>query len=288
MIEMASRFHQNQATTAVLKKGTYMPHQTPSTIDLLDHNRSAWNRQAEQQCEWSRPVSAETIAAARAGTWQANLTSGDIPASWLGDVRGKKILCLAAAGGQQAPVLAAAGAEVTVFDFSDQQLAMDRMVAERENLPLTIIQGDMRDLSVFADACFDIVFHPISNLYVPDIRPVWRECYRVLKSGGKLLASFYNPIVFVGERNAEDAKQGVIRPRFTMPYSELEHLSETDLAGKLERGEALVFGHSLSDQIAGQLVAGFVLTGFQEDMQPAARFVIDRYLPTFIATCAVR
>jgi SAM-dependent methyltransferase len=267
-----------------------MPHQTPtnSTIDLLSHNRSAWNRQAEQQCEWSRPVSAETIAAARAGTWKANLTSGDIPSSWLGDVRCKKILCLAGAGGQQAPILAAAGAEVTVFDLSEQQLAMDRMVAERENLPLTIIQGDMRDLSVFADSSFDIVFHPISNLYVPDIRPVWRESYRVLQPGGKLLASFYNPIVFVGERSAEDMKQGVIRPRFTLPYSELAHLSETDLAGKLERGEAFVFGHSLSDQIAGQLAAGFVLTGFQEDMSPVARFVIDRYLPTFIATCAVR
>jgi SAM-dependent methyltransferase len=195
---------------------------------------------------------------------------------------------LAAAGGQQAPVLAAAGAEVTVFDLSEQQLAMDRMVAERENLPLTIIQGDMRDLSVLADSCFDIVFHPISNLYVPDIRPVWRECYRVLQPGGKLLASFYNPIVFVGERSAEDAEQGVIRPRFTLPYSEWEHLSKADLAGKLERGEAFVFGHSLSDQIAGQLAAGFVLTGFQEDMQPVARFVIDQYLPTFIATCAVK
>jgi 2-polyprenyl-3-methyl-5-hydroxy-6-metoxy-1,4-benzoquinol methylase len=269
-------------------KESYMPHQTPSSIDILNHNRSAWNRQAEQQCEWSRPVSAHTIAAARAGNWQARLTSGDTPPSWLGDVRGKKILCLAAAGGQQAPILAAAGAEVTVFDLSEQQLAMDRMVAERENLPLTIIQGDMRDLSVLANSCFDIVFHPISNLYVPDIRPVWRECFRVLQPGGKLLASFYNPIVFVGERSPEDAEQGVIRPRFTLPYSELEHLSKTDLAGKLERGEAFVFGHSLSDQIAGQLAAGFVLTGFQEDMQPVARFVIDRYLPTFIATCAVK
>jgi SAM-dependent methyltransferase len=265
-----------------------MPDQASSPIDILKHNRSAWNRQAEQQCEWSRPVSAETIAAARAGHWQARLTAGDIPASWLGDVKGKKILCLAAAGGQQAPVLAAAGAEVTVFDLSDQQLAMDRMVAEREKLPLTIVQGDMCDLSEFGDASFDIVFHPISNLYVPDIRPVWRECYRVLQPGGKLLASFYNPVVFVAERSQEDIAQGVIRPRHTLPYSEWDQLSEAERAGKHEKGEAFVFGHSLSDQIAGQLAAGFVLTGFQEDMAPAERFLIDRYLPTFIATCAVR
>ena len=93
-------------------------------------------------------------------------------------------------GGQQAPILAAAGACVTVFDASDLQLQQDRMVAQRDGLEMQMVQGDMRDLSVFADASFDLVFHPISNLYVPDIQPVWRECFRVLRSGGTLLSSF--------------------------------------------------------------------------------------------------
>ncbi|MCR2721536.1 class I SAM-dependent methyltransferase, partial [Salmonella enterica] len=79
-------------------------------------------------------------------------------------------------------------ADVTVFDLSARQLEQDRAVARRDGLALTAVQGDMRDLSVFADQSFDVVFHPISNLYVPDVRPVWRECFRVLRPGGSLLS----------------------------------------------------------------------------------------------------
>ncbi len=256
--------------------------------DIINHNREAWDKQARANCEWSQPVSPEQVAAARAGQWEVKLTPGTIPTSWLGNVRTRKILCLASAGGQQAPLLAAAGAEVTVFDISEGQLDQDRMVAEREKLSLTAIQGDMRDLSCFGDETFDIIFHPISNLYIPDIQPVWRECYRVLKHGRRLLSSFYNPVVFVGDRNPEDAKQGIIRPLYRMPFAEQKHLSTEQLAAKQQNQEALVFGHSLSDQIGEQLKAGFVIAGFQEDYQPAPRFVIDPYLPTFLATCAVK
>jgi SAM-dependent methyltransferase len=153
-------------------------------------------------------------------------------------------------------------------------------------LQLDVVQGDMRDLSAFADGSFDLVFHPISNLYVPDIRPVWRECFRVLRAGGTLLSSFYNPVVFVGDRDPAYAQQGLIRPRFALPYSDLEQLDAEALAEKERRGEALVFGHGLDQQIGGQLQAGFVLTGFYEDHQPRPRFVIDRYLPTFLASRA--
>jgi len=263
-----------------------MPHTVPGPIDVFHHNRASWDRQAAQQCEWSQPVSAAEIAAARNGSWQVRLTPGPLPTGWLDSVRGERILCLASGGGQQAPVLAAAGALVTVLDASDLQLEQDRMVARRDGLALNVVQGDMRDLSVFADASFDLVFHPISNLYVPDIRPVWRECFRVLRSGGMLLSSFYNPVVFIGDRDPAYAEQGLIRPRFSVPYSDIEHLDAGALADKQRCGEALVFGHGLDQQIGGQLEAGFVLTGFHEDRQPRPRFVIDRYLPTFLATRA--
>ena len=258
------------------------------SLDIIDHNRQAWDRQASQHCEWSRPVTPEMIAAARAGQWQARMTLGDLPKGWLPDIRGQKILCLASAGGQQAPILAAAGAEVTVFDISEGQLAQDRLVAEREGLSLTAVQGDMRDLSVFADDTFDFVFHPISNLYIPDIQPVWRECHRVLKTGGRLLASFFNPVVFVGDRDPSYAENGLIRPAYALPFAEAEHLAAGVVKSKIERGEALVFGHGLAEQIDGQLRAGFVLAGFHEDWQPVPRFLIDRFVPTFIATCAIK
>ncbi|WP_457583003.1 class I SAM-dependent methyltransferase [Ensifer canadensis] len=261
---------------------------TPTKLDIIDHNRQAWDRQASEQREWSRPVTPELIAAARQGQWQARLTPGDLPKGWLPDISGKKILCLASAGGQQAPILAAAGADVTVFDISERQLDQDSLVAEREGLALTVVRGDMCDLSVFADGIFDIIFHPISNLYVPDIQPVWRGCHRVLKTGGRLLASFYNPVVFVGDRDPSYAEQGLIRPAYALPFVEAEHLAPDLVRSKIERGEALVFGHSLAEQIDGQLRAGFMLAGFHEDRQPVPRFLIDGFLPTFIATYAIK
>ncbi|VVD87655.1 methyltransferase [Pandoraea capi] len=257
--------------------------------DVIEHNRAAWDRQAATQCEWSRPVSAEVIAAARDGQWGVHLTPSALPVGWLpDDVRGLRILCLASAGRQQAPVLSAAGANVTVLDISSAQLAQDDRVARRDGLTLTTRQGDMRDLSMFDDGAFDIIFHPVSNQYVPDIRPVWRECFRVLRPGGRLLSSFFNPVVFVADRNPEDAEQGIIRPRFKVPYSDVRDLPPDALAAKQANGDALVFGHSLSEQIGGQLDAGFLLKGFIEDDQPNPRFVIDRFMATFVATYAVK
>lgn len=256
--------------------------------DFLTSNQTAWDKQAEQQQAWSTPVSAELIAAAKEGLWDIHLTPQALPKQWLGDVKGKRILCLASAGGQQAPVLAAAGAVVTVFDLSDKQLEHDRQVALRDGLTLRTVQGDMRDLSVFADESFDCVFHPVSNLYIPDVNPVWHECCRVLKPGGTLLASFFNSVVFVGDRDVKYYEKGIIKPAYKMPFSEYNILTQEQIAQKQARQEAFVFGHSLTDLIGGQLKAGFHLTDFYEDWQPNPRFVIDNYLPTFIATAAVK
>ena len=85
---------------------------------------------------------------------------------------GADVLCLAAGGGQQGPILAAAGADVTVFDNSPRQLAQDRLVADRDGLAIRTIEGDMADLSAFADASFDLVVHPVSNVFAADVRPV--------------------------------------------------------------------------------------------------------------------
>ncbi|MFD2555299.1 class I SAM-dependent methyltransferase [Sphingobacterium tabacisoli] len=255
---------------------------------FLDHNRTSWNKQAQSNSPWSQPVSSELIAEAKKGNWELYLTPQPLPKRWLGDVRGKKILCLASAGGQQAPLLAALGAEVTVFDISAEQLAHDRMVADRDGLDLLTVEGDMRDLGVFDDALFDLIFHPISNHYVPQVIPVWKECYRVLKSGGVLLASFYNPVLFIGDRDPSYMNQGVICPRYKIPYADITDLDPGLLKAKISNNEPLVFGHSLSDLIGGQLEAGFVIADFMEDEQPNPRFLVDRYLPTFMATRAIK
>ncbi len=256
---------------------------------ILKLNAAAWDKQALLQEAWSRPVDSNTIQAAKEGKWAVHLTQKPLSDSWLPkDIQNKDILCLAAAGGQQAPVLAAAGANVTVFDISEKQLEQDRLVAKRDNLLMKIIQGDMSDLSDLKDASFDYIIHPISNLYVADLQPVWHECYRVLRTKGVLLASFYNPVLFVFSKDKALYEKGLLKPLYALPYADISHLEQDILNQKIEKKEAFVFGHTLSSQISGQLDAGFLLSGFDEDEHPSPRFLIEQYMKTMIATRAIK
>ena len=94
-------------------------------------------------------------------------------------------------------IFAALGADCTVFDYSDQQLALEREVAEREGYTIRIVKGDMTKPLPFADDEFDVILHPVSNCYVEDVYHVWNECYRILKPGGVLLAGMDNGLNFL-------------------------------------------------------------------------------------------
>ncbi len=254
-------------------------------MDILAYNRRAWDRQAEKGNRWTVPVGPDVIAAARRGDWQVLLTpTRPVPADWFPALAGLDVLCLACGGGQQGPVLAAAGAAVTVLDASPAQLARDRLVADREGLQVRTVQGDMADLSAFADGRFGLVFHPCSNCFVPDVRPVWREAFRVLRPGGVLLAGFCNPALYVFDDAL--AEQGKLVVRYAVPYSDVASLTDEERRRYTEKDEPLVFGHTLEDQIGGQLDAGLVLTGLYEDRNPD--HPLAKFLPTFLATRAVK
>jgi SAM-dependent methyltransferase len=257
-------------------------------MDILAYNRAAWDRQVEQGNQWTVPVSPEVIAAARRGVVELLLTpTTPVPMAWYPPLAGADVLCLASGGGQQAPVLAAAGARVTVLDNSPAQLAQDRLVAEREGLALRTVLGDMADLSAFDDASFDLVFHPVSNCFAPDVRPVWREAYRVLRPGGALLAGFNNPAVYIFDWEAMERGELVVRHR--LPYSDAESLTDEQRARLAADGSPLEFSHTLEAQIGGQLEAGFLLAALYEDPWVDARdTLLSVYMPIFIATRAVK
>lgn len=255
-------------------------------MGVRDYNREAWDREVERGNEWTVPVDPDVIEAARQGRWEILLTeTKPVPKDWFPDLQGADVLCLASGGGQQAPVLAAAGANVTVLDNSPGQLAQDRLVAEREGLDLRTVEGDMADLSLFADESFHLVFHPVSNLFAPEVRPVWVEAFRMLRRGGYLLAGFLNPAVYIFDLELVDSS-GELRVRYALPYADATSKSEEDVARQIERGEPLEFSHTLEDQIGGQIEAGFAIVGFYEDHHRddpiAAR------MPTYIATRAIK
>jgi ubiquinone/menaquinone biosynthesis C-methylase UbiE len=255
-------------------------------MDVPGYNREAWDRQVESGNPWTVPVGPEVIRAARRGEWEVLLTeTKPVPRAWFPEMAGADVLCLASGGGQQAPVFAAAGARVTVLDNSPGQLAQDRFVAEREALDLETLQGDMRDLSAFADESFDLVFHPVSNLFVPEVGPVWKEAFRVLRSGGALLAGFLNPVVYVFDLELAD-DTGEVRVRYSLPYADATSKSVEDLQQQMERGEPLEFSHTLEEQIGGQVEAGFLISGLYEDRHRDDP--IAAYMPTYVATRAIK
>jgi len=260
-----------------------------SPSDIFAYNRDAWNGLVAKQDRWTVPVTSDEIARARRGDWQIVLTpEKKVPREWFGDLAGSDVLCLASGGGQQAPILAAAGACVTVFDASPAQLAQDRLVAERDGLEIKTVEGDMADLSCFADNTFDLIFHPCSNCFAPEIRPVWRESARVLRVGGAILSGICRPIMFLFD-DAE-LQQGNLKLRYSVPHNDLKDLSPVDRRALLESGEPVCFGHSLQDQIGGQIDAGLAITGFYEDAwtDVSDHALIAKYTPTFIATRATK
>lgn len=256
--------------------------------ELVEHNRISWNRQSEEGSEWCTPVDSETIDRARSGNWEVILTPiKAVPKSWFGEIGNSDVLCLASGGGQQAPVLAATGARVVSFDNSEMQLKKDQEVADNHSLPLQTIQGDMADLSVFDDSSFDLIFHPVSNVFVPDVSAVWAECFRVLKPGGSLLSGLMNPSFFLFDHEKSETTK-TLEVEFKLPYSDLESLGEERLRELTNKKLALEFGHTLEQQIGGQIEAGFVLTGFYEDWWSDEATPLNKYSPTFMATKATR
>lgn len=256
-------------------------------MDIRGYNRIAWDREVERGNQWTIPVSEEIIARARQGQWEILLTpSKPVPREWFPELKGLDVLCLASGGGQQGPVLAVAGARVTVLDNSPKQLAQDRLVAERSSLILKTVEGDMADLAMFSDGSFDLVVHPVANVFVPDVRPVWVEAFRVLRHGGVLLSGFNNPAYYLFDYQFAEGT-GILQVKHKLPYSDETSLTAAERQQLIDKECPLEFSHTLAEQIGGQLNAGFLISGFYEDAFPEAENdLLSEYMPTFIATRA--
>lgn len=250
----------------------------------IEENSKIWDNHSENNDKWSVPVTSEIISQARKGIWSIVLTPAKpVPKDWFPDrLEDKKVLCLAGGGGQQGPIIAALGADVTVFDNSKKQLEKDEFVAQRDKLRIKTVQGNMQDLSVFEDDCFDCIIHPWSNGYVNDVRPVWKECARILKKNGLLLAGFGNPIEYIFDVGS--LANGILCVKNPIPYADIDHMDAPEIREVVEE-DGYIWGHTLEDQIQGQIEAGFAIIGFYED---SGGSVLDQYINSSMATKAIK
>lgn len=248
-------------------------------MDYTEVNAQTIDRWVREGWEWGVPVSHQAYLDAVAGNWDVVLTPiKPVPKAWFGDLKGKHILGLACGGGQQMPIFAALGAVCTVLDYSPAQLESERMVSQREGYDIRIIRADMTKPLPFDDCSFDLIFHPVSNCYVREVRPIFRECFRVLKPGGVLLGGYDMGINFL----VDEKEERIVN---SLPF---DPIANPALMAELQQSDSGVqFSHTLEDQIGGQLAAGFQITALYEDTNGYGR-LHDMGIPTFASIRAVK
>ncbi len=248
-------------------------------MSYTDINVATIDRWIEEGWEWGIPVSHEEYEKAKSGDWSVLLTpTKPMPKNWFPeDMKGLKLLGLASGGGQQMPIFQALGFDCTVLDYSVTQLKSEEIVAEREGYSINIIRHDMTKRLPFEDETFDIIFHPISNCYVEEVKPIFKECARILKKGGIFIAGLDNGINFI--TNDEEKIEN------TFPFNPLKNEEQRK---QLEDDDCgIQFSHTIEENIGGQLEAGFMLTDIYEDTNGEGR-LHEMNIPTFYATRAVK
>lgn len=223
-----------------------------------EYNQARWKTLVEADALFTRPK------------WNLNADSArrmiDSDGK-LGDVAGKKVLCLASGGGQQSAAFALLGASVTVFDISDEQLKQDKKVAEHYGFEIKTVQGDMRNLSPFEKGSFDIVYHAYSLNFVPDAVEVFRQVARVLRIGGIYHFACANPFVMGVGQNDWNGEGYILKE----PYIGGARISYDD-QDWVYNGEAhekipnpIEYRHTLSDVLNGLIKSGFVISRVSDD-----------------------
>lgn len=217
-----------------------------------EHNRRVWNKMARDRGPLTRQARDDDFA---------NPLRAVDKYGWLGpSIRGWKTLCLASGGGRQSALYAAAGGEVTVVDISSEMLDLDRQVAAERGLNMRVIQASMDDLSMLTTGEFDLVIHPVSTCYVPDILAVYREVARVLRVGG----------LYISQHKQPTSLQADIRPaargyELVEPYYREGPLPAVVGSPHREPG-ALEYLHRWEQLLGGLCRAGFAIEDLAEPL----------------------
>jgi ubiquinone/menaquinone biosynthesis C-methylase UbiE len=225
--------------------------------ETAKYNRDRWRALASVNALYTRPKLDLDEATSRV------LLDPD---GTLGDLRGKRVLCLAAGGGRQSAAFGLLGAEVTLVDLSEEQLERDRQMARHYNLVMTLIQGDMRDLSMLPPQAFDIVYHPYSLNFVPDAEQVFRQVRRVIRQGGLYDLMCANPFA-IGVQSSDWNGSGYTVSAYYVQGQRVQCEDEVWVYDRNTHGSippSVEYRQTLSKLVNGLVENGFVIFRVQE------------------------
>jgi SAM-dependent methyltransferase len=257
---------------------------------VAEHNQRMWERLAEAGIPYTRPQGTPPRDAKGKRRFLDELTYGRIKGVTLD---GKRVLSLAGGGGWDPILFAELGAETTLFDLSPRQLGTVRALAKERGTKLRVVQGDMRDLSAFPDASFDLVYHHHSLVFVPDPAKVIREVARVLAPGGSYVFSTMHPVTL----RMYETWTGT-GWTFKQRYFENGPVPFKDATWSFDdvsvEAPTLEYGHRLSDLVNACVRAKLVVDGLWEwspgdaGGPPGSDDDLESYLPAYIAIRARR
>lgn len=262
--------------------GEFMENQG---LDYKQINAKIWDHINECLTDKSTTISHEEYIRAKNGELKVMLAGIQVvPENWFPSLKGIDVLGLASGGGQQGPIFAAHGANVTIMDLSDGQLENEKQVAMREGYEINIVKADLSKPFPFEDNSFDMIFNPVSNCYIEELQPMWQECKRVIRKGGILMMAFVKEEHFMFEPDFKN--EDYLITRHTLPFNPMKDLTETEKEKKIEEQMPLAFSHTLTEQIGGLLKAGFEITDLFEDCDGGGLF--DKYMNSYVAVRAIK
>jgi SAM-dependent methyltransferase len=138
-------------------------------------------------------------------------------------------------------------------------LELDRQVARERGIDLDIVQGSMDDLGMLGQGRFDVVIHPVSTCYLPDVAAVFAAVANVTRPGGLYLSQHKCP----GSLQASLVTNGAGRYEVRHALGRREPLPP-EPPSRLREAGTQEFVHSLSDLFGGMCRAGFVIEDVHE------------------------
>lgn len=124
--------------------------------------------------------------------------------SMMPDLKGKRVLMLGCGTGEESEILRNFGAEpkdLVGIDTSEKSIE----IAKETYPDIEFMIADMRNIP-FEDNSFDFIYSSLAVHYSPNIEDVYKEVYRLLKSGGEFLFSVGHPIRWASETKEIDGK----------------------------------------------------------------------------------